>query len=264
MTNSSLPEPMVPENPFQSPIELEASQATHPNSPNGTLLGICLVVVSIVNLAASGPVYLNQDYSLAVRLSWVIPDLFFGLAYSLGLAMLIHTAWYRQWSTLMPGHWRLIAFLSSWFIYAGSFAPSLGALVAYAIFIATTNERRAWKSYAWACVVIYFFEFVQMATVLFFSDIFLGAEDPTAAGANIFGSPWFIAFLAVSLFTQVGNLAALVLLIVGMITDAQHKVRRDFYHYLGIGLVMVLPIAKVIWTLVVGGMLFPGASWEDV
>ncbi|WDI43327.1 hypothetical protein [Bremerella sp. P1] len=246
----------APANPFQSPVNLETPSESDPNSPSPRTFWICLILGSVVNLAASIPTYTNTNYTVLTRLSWLIPDLCFGLAYGMALALLTHAARFRQWATLMPGHWRLIAFLSTWFIYAGSFAAPLAALAVYLAFALITKERLVWRVYAWLCVLIYALELSQTIFVnLISGEIFAANTEMGGDPPDIGDSPMLIAFMVIAFFVMIFNLATLVALIAGVATDIQSKIRRDAYHYLGLILVLVLPMSQWIWQIVVGGGL---------
>ncbi|MFN3152048.1 hypothetical protein [Bremerella sp.] len=141
-------------NPFQSPELPSGDSQPIRSTPSIAMLLVCLVIGNVVNFASSFSFYTSPDFPLMARLTWLPVDLLFGLTYSLGLAILAHAVYCRIISALMPGHWRLIAFLFNWLIYLNPiFEPTLG-FAFFLVILYRTNETRVWKSYAWQVLLL--------------------------------------------------------------------------------------------------------------
>lgn len=165
-----------------------------------------------------------------------------GAVHGVGIALLIHTIRTRQFSNMMPGHWRLIAASTALvaecltlaiihfakFHEFDTFLPAifstgvghLLAAVFYFFVIRYNNESRTWRAYAWFAMIYYL-----AMTVLYpinLGDMIHGLATPSIIVHRLF------------------FLVLLFIFIAGLIDDWRKKTHRDFLHYSGIILGLVL------------------------
>ncbi len=254
-------------NPYDSPgIEAQtetASDEVGEISPSRAMLsgGLGLgVLLQMIAIQPEVTYYLNKTPQL---LAWSVPQFLQAVVVGLGIA-LFGDAWrHRRFSALMPGHWCLIAYipmvLSESLIAIYNFSVSwipgrvgevlatsseivvqLGmvvtAILITAFFCAvlkTTREQTTWKVYA----------FSSMCSWLFLM---------LAGIARYYGSDEVsqLANTVVSALAGLSYLAATITFVVSIILDYTRKRPRDIYHWLGVILMIAMPIASMLFMLV--------------
>jgi len=215
----------APEKPFASPSMGENPSNAQRSGPNHETFWVCMIAANLVNVLNSYSFYTNENTALAHKLAWVIPHLAIGMVFGLGLALVVHAVTQRQFANLMPGHWRLIAFLSIWFTDYHAIVPPIFVLAFYVIVIRWTRERVIWKTYAWLCIAIALTGVIIAASMPIMRTAFASMNSSSDAlqAANLMAS----IVSGVGAMASILSYAAIAVLIAGTLLDFRNAVRRD-------------------------------------
>lgn len=236
--------PDLPENnPFQSPGPEDINVATNPHLPSFGLLVAGLIAGNTVNFISSISFYTDANYSVLARLFWVPIDLCYGLIYSLGLVVLIHSSYEQNLSKLMPGHWRLIAYLALITESVAWFVPWILIPLILGVFATTSKEAKIWKVHAWNVVMICLVDLVANLLSLYLQNYYSSMGD---IGRVNYYVPWY-SLVVLNTFIYLLNAAVLVITVLGIQQDIRQQTPRDNYHYLGLVLIMVLPLLHLVY-----------------
>lgn len=240
-----------PHNPFQSPAvtEVEAIEPEHLEKltlPSWRLVVGCVLVVSVilgVTWSSFPDFQLPETIGGGLILTFVVCLLIVAVTAGMGISLLVQAVRRREFSRLMPGHWRLIAFATSIVgqvvvaivdLFAGTvktdglayflmYMPE--AILAFAFYgwvLRTTQETKWWRRYAWICVVYYLsIGSEAIARWLVYQKDFMSLWNPY----NVFEVAYVLA-----------GLVAMIAFIAAMLADDRRKTKRDWYH--AVGLVM--------------------------
>ncbi len=178
-------------------------------------------------------------------LTLAVMGLIAGIASGFGLALLIRAWRYRAFSLLMPGHWFLIA-NGTFVLEALTFLllydvlgvdRSLSHLVSHSLqglcfaglFIAVTSfsqESRWWRLYSWFWNLVFALEVFGLVMDLIYDPQSTGPRDYTFV---VLPQRFFV-------------LLTLPFLLIGMTSDLMRKRTRDFSHWMGVWLGVVIPL----------------------
>ncbi|PQO27711.1 hypothetical protein C5Y97_26815 [Blastopirellula marina] len=224
-------------NPFASPELAEVDQQAFPNVPSGRVLWSCLVIGCVLNLLTSISYYSNSDVYFICKVLWSVPNFLYGVMYGLGLAMLTHAVIQRRFSTLSPGHWRLIVFLSLLGDELAWFVSLVLSTVLYLVFPVVTKESRAWRRHAWVMAAAYSLDLVRRGLVRVLEEVHTtGVRSLLGEYELLYG-----VMITINWGLLVLNLVAVILVLLGIRFDRQANIPRDSYHYAGLMLIVLVP-----------------------
>lgn len=224
-------------NPFASPGAPEVVKHDFPNVPNWRVVAIGMLLVGLGQLV---PGVSLVSRSVAEGTGWVVPYLLIWATHGLGLALLIHAVWQRRFGTLAPGHWKLIAFLAMMIhVDAGWFLPwCVAACVMIVFILISLAESIVWRVYGGTCAATWLME---LASVFQFRQL-EALRDRVASPTRLaYMMEFSVDVYCGVIFFYFLTLAALC---EAIRRDQQQHVPRDAYHWLGLGLVMLLPLIE--------------------
>lgn len=246
-------------NPFQTPALETADPEPQPRvefvPPSLRLLGSCILMVlatsSLAAIQTRDPLTsLAGPRAMAIIVTVLV---ICSVAIGLGIALLIETWRRRQFASLMPGHWRLIAYSftfggeigyalvissllnledstssmidSQWMGFViSSGVVSVLPVALYLRVILKSQETGWWRNYAlWN--LLYYAVFVPQAIGIATVWV-LGRQDLI-----------WTTFLVSAVTANAIGVVASVPFLLGVAADSREKIRRDRYHDVG----LVLP-----------------------
>ena len=245
-------------NPFSSPHAAPVRSEPTGNEPSVKVLVACLAIGLAFSLWISWKFYFSPSEGLAIKLFWLIIDVAYGTAYGLGLALLGHSIYRRNFFTLAPGHWRLIASLSLYLLYLPLSDQvvypviDLAMALLYVVLIIGSRESRIWQWFGWAMVagLVCAISRTLLPSIdadeyrWFVSDAMLGQADFTAR-------PLFTSYFVLVVLRRITDLLVLALMVAGVVIDRRREKNRDAYHYIGLILILALPLLEKAYEMVV-------------
>ncbi|RCS41042.1 hypothetical protein DTL42_20850 [Bremerella cremea] len=224
-------------NPFASPEVVEVDRQTFPNVPSGRVMWSCLVIGSVLNLLTSISYYTNPDIYLICKVMWSVPNFLYGIVYGLGLALLTHAVVHRRLSTLAPGHWRLIVFLSILGDEVVPFVSLVLSTVLYLVFPVVTKETRVWRCHAWVMAV-------ACSCDMFGKGLAMVLEGIQANGIRSLLGKYELLYrvmITINWGLIVLNVVAVILILLSIRSDRKANIPRDSCHYAGLILIVLVP-----------------------
>ncbi|RCS41039.1 hypothetical protein DTL42_20835 [Bremerella cremea] len=253
-------------NPFQSPAaeSLETIEWEPPEPltlPSWRLVVGCILVVSMI----LGIVWFSfLDFQIPtlmvdrLKLTFVISLLIVAVTAGMGISLLVQSVRHREFSRLMPGHWRLIAFSTTLvgqilfavvnlvvdinerdgFAYLLFYLPeAILACAFYCWVLGTTRETTWWKRYAGICIIYYLSIGAEaVARWLLYQQILRSLWNP---------------FNGFEVSYVVAGFVAVIAIVMAMLADDRRKTKRDAYHAVG----LVMPPFALFATWILYGML---------
>lgn len=258
MTDAESPTDLPADNPFGSPHAAPAKREPTGNEPSVKVLVACLLIGFALSLRWSWPIYLSTSYGAAIKLAWLPFDVVYSTAYGLGLALLVTAIARKRFFTLAPGHWRLITSLP---IYAlpvelpesvTNAIPDSIAVLFYVVLIVGSRESRIWKCFGWA-MVVGLATFVTRALLPPLDGEAYGTfvQDARLGEADFVAHPVLGANFALIGISRIADLLVVILMIAGVILDWRRGKNRDAYHYIGLILILALPLLEKAYDMVV-------------
>lgn len=234
---------MPDSNPFGSPALESMPESSSGNAPSLMMLAVGVLAGIPLALGSSYEIYLDPVYTPTDKLLWGMADLVVGIGMGLGIAFLWQAIATKQFSTLAPGHWGLIASIFGATIVISESVPEFLSAVFYVVAVLWSREATIWKAYGWGMMVSYLITGVVVIISLFFAeDIALMLEAMLEGESSPAKSALVSLYYGVAMLGSLVDLVVLVLMISGIVHDLSNQKSRDAFHYIGLVFIMTISL----------------------